>query len=458
MNDPWSAIATSLPELRERAPCIEGADPIVPTPFRIGAAASAAIGAAAAAAATLGELRGLGPQQARVDLRQAAAALTSFLWLKVDGAPFPAPQGELPTMAIYRCADGRWIHLHGALPRLRDGTLALLGCEDRAASIAAAVACWPSFALEDALAAAGQCGRRAAQRGRMGRAPAGKGARRRPAGRAGEDRRRAAARVRARRALARGPARARPDAHPRRADLRAHAGGARRRGLRCVVAHPTSPRRADTSHGKRSAWLDLDQPGSDAVLRRLVEGADVFSQGYRSGALDARGFGAEALARLKPGIVHVSINAYGHRGPWSGRRGWEQLAQACTGVALEHSDCDAAGDARPAVIPAAPSDYCSGYLAACGAMLALRRQAREGGSWQVRVSLARTAMWLRELGRVAQDSRVMPLTVAEIDRWSQTSATGWGTLTHLAPVARLDATPPHWALPSAPPGSHPPEW
>ena len=184
----------------------------------------------------------------------------------------------------------------------------------------------------------------------------------------------------------------------------------------------------------------------------------MFSQGYRSGALDARGFGAEALARLKPGIVHVSINAYGHRGPWSGRRGWEQLAQACTGVALEHSGCDAAGDARPAVIPAAPSDYCSGYLAACGAMLALRRQACEGGSWQVRVSLARTAMWLRELGRVAQDSRVMPLTATEIDGWSQTRETAWGTLTHLAPVARLGSTPPHWALPSAPPGSHPPEW
>ena len=200
MNDPWSAIAASLPELRDRAPRIAGADPVVPTPFRVGAAASAAIGAAAAAAATLGELRGLGPQQAIVDLRQATAALTSFLWLKVDGAPFPAPQGELPTMAIYRCADGRWIHLHGALPRLRDGTLALLGCEDRAASIAAAVARWPSFALEDALAAAGQCGAVLRSAAEWAAHPQGQALADAAAGRTGADRRCAAARVRARRA------------------------------------------------------------------------------------------------------------------------------------------------------------------------------------------------------------------------------------------------------------------
>jgi hypothetical protein len=214
----------------------------------------------------------------------------------------------------------------------------------------------------------------------------------------------------------------------------------------------------DTSHGKRVAWLDLDAPEGTATLRGLAAQCDVFSQGYRGGALAARGFGPEALAALRPGIVCVSINAYGHDGPWAARRGWEQLAQACTGVALEHCGLDVAAEARPAVIPAAPSDYCSGHLAALGAMLALLRQAEEGGSWEVRVSLARTAQWIRGLGRVPPDALPRPPSADEIARWSTTRDTAWGRLGYLAPVARMSRTPPAWTLPSAPPGTHAAQW
>jgi crotonobetainyl-CoA:carnitine CoA-transferase CaiB-like acyl-CoA transferase len=439
---------------------VGGDDPVHPTPFRLGAAASAAIGGAALAAAALWERRGGEPQQVEVDLRRAAAALTSFLWLRRDAAPYPAPQGEVPTMAIYRCADGRWIHLHGALPHLRDGTLALLGCEDRAASIAAAVARRDSSALEDALAAAGQCGAVLRSAGEWAAHPQGVALARAPLV---ELRRIGAA---PRRAFT--PA-ARPLAGLRVLDLtRILAGPTCARTLAehgAEVLRLVAPRQhdipafvPDTSHGKRVAWLDLDAPGGEATLRGLLAQCDVFSQGYRGGALAARGFGPEALAALRPGIVCVSINAYGHEGPWAMRRGWEQLAQACTGVALEHCGLDAAADARPAVIPAAPSDYCSGYLGALGAMLALLRQVEEGGSWEVRVSLARTAQWIRGLGRVADAAVPQPLEAAEIAAWSTTRETGWGRLGYLAPAARMSLTPPAWEQPSAPPGSHPARW
>jgi crotonobetainyl-CoA:carnitine CoA-transferase CaiB-like acyl-CoA transferase len=460
MIDPWAAITASLPELAARAPRIAGEDPVLPTRFRVGAAASAAIGSAAAAAALVFERRGGAAQAVAVDLRRAAAALTSFLWLKLDGGPFPAPQGDVPTMAIYRCADGRWIHLHGALPHLRDGTLALLGCEDHAGSIAAAVARWPSFALEEALAGAGQCGAVLRSAAEWAAHSQGQGL--------------AAAPLVELRRIGDAPRRelraaSRPLAGLRVLDLtRILAGPTCARTLAehgAEVLRLSSPRQhdiaafvPDTSHGKRSAWLDLDAPGADAHLRQLVAGADVFSQGYRGGALAARGFGPEGLARLRPGIVCVSINAYGHEGPWAGRRGWEQLAQACTGVALEHSGSEVAAERRPAVIPAAPSDYCSGYLAACGAMLALRRQALEGGSWEVRVSLARTSTWLRDLGMLPPGARPVPLAAAEIKAWSQARATPWGRLEFLGPVARMSATPPRWDLPSAPPGHDAPEW
>ena len=439
---------------------VGGDDPVHPTPFRLGAAASAAIGGAALAAAALWQRRGGEPQQVEVELRRAAASLTSFLWLRLGDAPYPAPQGEVPTMAIYRGADGRWIHLHGALPHLRDGTLALLGCEDRAASIAAAVARWPAFELEEALAAAGQCGavlRSAAEWAVHPQCLALAGVPLVELRRIGDAPRRAVA-----------PA-ARPLAGLRVLDLtRILAGPTCARTLAehgAEVLRLVAPRQhdipsfvPDTSHGKRVAWLDLDERGAGASLRQLVGGCDVFSQGYRGGALAARGFGPEALAQLRPGIVCVSINAYGHDGPWAARRGWEQLAQACTGVALEHCGLGVAAETRPAVIPAAPSDYCSGHLAALGAMLALRRQVEEGGSWEVRVSLARTAQWIRGLGRVPAVARPQPPTPQEIARWSTTRDTPWGRLGYLAPEAQMSRTPAEWALPSVPPGTDPPRW
>ena len=58
----------------------------------------------------------------------------------------------------------------------------------------------------------------------------------------------------------------------------------------------------------------------------------MFVQGYRPGALARLGFGPEALARLRPGIVCVSLSAYGPSGPWAGRRGFDSLVQMATGI------------------------------------------------------------------------------------------------------------------------------
>src|SRR5919197_6209684 len=90
----------------------------------------------------------------------------------------------------------------------------------------------------------------------------------------------------------------------------------------------------DTNQGKLSAFLDLEAPADVEHLRKLVTRADVFAQGYRAGSLDRRGFGPEELVALRPGLIYVSINCYGHVGPWVERPGWEQLAQTVTGIAV----------------------------------------------------------------------------------------------------------------------------
>jgi hypothetical protein len=106
-------------------------------------------------------------------------------------------------------------------------------------------------------------------------------------------------------------------------------------------------------------------------------------------------------------------------------------------------------------------DYCTGYLMAFGAMVALERRAREGGSWLVRISLAQVGKWMADLGEVPVDAlKGVPaeFSAAEIDGWSTTSQTPSGPLRHLRPVAQMSETQPHWARPSVPLGHHQPVW
>jgi hypothetical protein len=207
----------------------------------------------------------------------------------------------------------------------------------------------------------------------------------------------------------------------------------------------------DTSHGKLSTLLDLDDPAQRGTLIDLVRGGDVFAQGYRGGALERRGFGPDELATVRPGIIYVSISCYGDAGPWRERPGWEQLAQSVTGLAATQGTPE-----QPALIPAAACDYTTGYLAALGTMAALRRREEDGGSFHVRVSLCQTAMWLAALGALCDPAAASGL--GDLPSWLTETDTPYGRLTHLAPVAEMSATPPRWDRPTAPIGTHPPEW
>jgi crotonobetainyl-CoA:carnitine CoA-transferase CaiB-like acyl-CoA transferase len=127
----------------------------------------------------------------------------------------------------------------------------------------------------------------------------------------------------------------------------------------------------------------------------------VFVQGYRPGGLAALGFSPEACAEMRPGIVAVTLSAYGHTGPWAGRRGFDSLVQTASG--LNHAEAERpALRAQGAACAGARSRH--GFLMAFGAMMALMRKAREGGSWHVRVSLAQTGRWLAGLGRLGPAS------------------------------------------------------
>ncbi len=132
--------------------------------------------------------------------------------------------------------------------------------------------------------------------------------------------------------------------------------------------------------------------------QRCSASADIFIQGYRPGAIAQYGFSAEDAARMRPGIVCVSLCAYGYAGPWAGRRGFNSLVQNANG--LNVAEAEAAGEDKPQPLPCQALDHATGYLMAFGAMTALQRRVIKGGSWHVRCSLAQTGHWFRHLGRI----------------------------------------------------------
>jgi crotonobetainyl-CoA:carnitine CoA-transferase CaiB-like acyl-CoA transferase len=147
-----------------------------------------------------------------------------------------------------------------------------------------------------------------------------------------------------------------------------------------------------------STSLDLRQPDAREALAALVRDADIFVQGYRPGAIAGHSFAPQDVARLRPGIIYVSLCAYSHAGPWANRRGFDSLVQTASG--LNAAEAEAFGQSEPKALPAQELDHATGYLLAFAAMAALAHRTREGGSWHVRCSLAQTCHWFRHLGRI----------------------------------------------------------
>jgi hypothetical protein len=217
----------------------------------------------------------------------------------------------------------------------------------------------------------------------------------------------------------------------------------------------------DTGHGKLSAQLDLRDPAQLETLRGLIGQADVFSQGYRPGTLGSRGLSPEELAKLRPGLVYVSLSAFGHKGPWASRRGFDTVVQTVSGITLRQGALFPGKEPGPQFYPLSAIDYCTGYLMAMGAMLALARRAQEGGSWLVRISLAQVGKWLVDLGEVPESGLMgipAEFSPQEIEGWSMVTETPKGPLKHLKPAVQLSETPARWARPSVPLGYHQPVW
>lgn len=434
---------------------LTGAEPVLPSSFAVGTAAQASIAAATLAAGEVWRLRTGQPQRVTVDMRDAALEFRSERYLHVDGRRPPEIWDKIA--GLYRCRDG-WLRLHTNFPHHRDGVIKLLGCAYDRAAVQHALERWDAEPFETAAAEAGLVvtatrsfaewdahgqGRAVAALPvlsieQIGEAPP------RPLARA--DRPLSGVRVLDLTRVIAGPVCGRT--------LAAHGADV----LLVTAAHlpQMDALVIDCGRGKLSTFVDLRQPRGRDALTGLLRDADVFVQGYRPGALQGLGFGPDAAAQLRPGIVYVSLSAYGPHGPWAGRRGFDSLVQNANGMNV--AEAEAAGAAQPAPLPCQALDHASGYLMAFGALTALARQSTVGGSWHVRVSLAQTGEWIRGLGRVPSGLQCADPAVDDVRDRLDEYASGFGRLTAVRHAAAMSETPPRWDRPSVPLGTHPPVW
>lgn len=449
----------------KRAAAVEirgGADPILPTPFRIGETAAASLAAVGLASSDLWKLRTGRGQQIAVDTRHATASLRSSKYMTMDGKPAGAERH--PIMGVYPAKNGRWSYLHCNFPNHRDAALGALGVEEEdEEAVRRAVARWDALELEEAIIAANGAGGMARSMEEWALHPQSAAVASLPLleiEKIGESPPEAL------------PEGSRPLSGVRVLDLtRVLAGPTCARTLaehgadvmKITAPHlPSIPAQEyDTGHGKLSAHLDLRQPDDLETMRGLAREADIFSQGYRPGTLAKRGLSPEDLAALRPGIIYISLSAFGRLGPWSSRRGFDTVVQTVSGITVRQGELFPGAEPGPQFYPVSAIDYLTGYLMAFGSMAALARRVREGGSWLVRISLAQTGRWLVNRGQVPEaELRDAPedFTLQEVERWSTVSDVPGGRLGHLAPVLQLSETQPYWARPSAPLGYHQPVW
>jgi crotonobetainyl-CoA:carnitine CoA-transferase CaiB-like acyl-CoA transferase len=407
------------------------------------ACAGAALLAAAALHGQRGGAGGSGGGASRtgwLDRGHVAAAFRSEAYLRVNGQR--GGTGFAPLSRFWRTADG-WVRTHANYPWHREALLRALGSTGDPESVAASVAALGARDVENLVVSAG--GVAAAVRSEADW-------RAEPPGQA----------VAATRLVEGAEAGDAPGRHRPAGPL--PASGIRVLDLTRVIAGPVATRylaalgadvlRLDPPHrrelslhvydgltGKRSALLDLGTADGAARLHDLLSGADVLVHGYRPHALDRFGLTQETVAERHPGLVVVSLSAWGSTGPWGDRRGFDSIVQAACGIAMIES----ADGERPGALPCQLLDHGTGYLCAAAALRALARQAVRGGTQFRELGLARTASWLLSQDRDAAAPGSVP--DRDASAWLTTIGSAGGPVTTVLPPGQLDGHRLAWPRP-----------
>jgi hypothetical protein len=469
LSSAWEAVSGD-PAMLDAAAFVE--DGALPAFFPVTDLASATM---AAAGLAISEMRNhaisASPATVTVDRRLAS------MWFHWSQRPIgwmpPAPWD--PIAGDYLASDG-WIRLHTNAPHHRKAAEQILGEHQDKASMAKAVGLWTKAELEQAIVEVGGCAAEMRSIGSWVDHPQGIAVAGEPLvhwqpmqdeGHRGQSN-------------YSDPLR-RPTAHaisqtPWRPDPTRPLHGLRVLDLTRVLAGPAATRFlaaygadvlridpptwdepglvTDLTLGKRCAHLDLHKQEDRAIFEKLLSTADILVHGYRPDALERLGFGIEARRRLSPGLIDVSLDAYGWTGPWAGRRGFDSLVQMSTGIA--DAGMQASGADKPKPLPVQALDHGTGYLMAAAAVRGITERLKTGRGMQARLSLARTAKFLFDHATPNDTTPLAAETPADLDPWPE--HTTWGEARRVRWPVAMDGCEVKWNYAASPLGSSPATW
>lgn len=380
------------------------------------------------------------PEPVAIDADHVAAAARSERFASVPGQP--TSPSFAPLSRFWATSDGH-VRTHANYPWHRDRALQVLGCDDDPARVAAALRERSSTEVEESFAAAGALAFAVRTPEQWAAHPQGVAVAGLPlveiesvgshGRRLGPGDVLEGVRVLDLTRVIAGPVATRTLAAWGADVLRVDSPGLAENTAQCI----------DTLPGKRSTLLDASQTHDRAVLEDLLSQADVVIQGYRPGALAALGLDARDLGLRHPHLSVVTLSAWGRVGPWAGRRGFDSLVQAPTGLA--HLESQKPG--VPGVLPAQVLDHATGYLAAAAAVLSLASVAAGGAPTHAWLSLAQTSSWLQS--GEPSDPRDLPEPEQDVTRWLREIPGPGPGVTVIAPPGRIGSRQPAWRTTTA---------
>ncbi len=454
LADLWRQVGGDIAALQRVA--LTGNEPQLPSSFHVGAAAQVSIAAAGMAAAEIWRLRSGQTQTVSVDMRHAIVECRSERYLRCDGNPPPPAWDAIA--GVYKTGDGKFVRLHTNFPHHRDAVCQVLSCAPEREAVQAALMQWNGEAFETAAYAAGGVVALMRSHDEWMALPQAKAVAELPLveiTRIG-------------------------DAEPKLWPI-----GARPlAGLRVLDLHASSPVPSLVVRLRPMARMSCWSPapicrrsrGSPSIpaaassraswISRAGRGAtpceDCSRRRISSRRATARNRSRRSASRRTRRPVSVPVSSMS-RSPPMAVPGRGPGAAASTPSSNARPASTMPKGRRPGVdgpreLPAQMLDHATGYLMAFGAMIARARQAREGGSWHVQVSLARTGQWLWDMGRIAEGLAVEDLKGEMVKAFTEDMPSGFGQLSAVRHAAVLSRTPASWARPAMPLGSHPAVW
>jgi CoA-transferase family III len=423
----------------------------LPSVFAVSDFATAAIATVAAALAELvGTKLGSLP---RVSVDRRLSSLWFGWSIRPEGWTRPSVWDSLA--GDYLAADG-WIRLHTNAPHHRAAALSALGVPGDKSEVARAVAGWKAEALETAIVQSNGCAAAMRTMAAWATHPQGESVSREPLLFARDSDDTCDARW--------SPTPDRPLRGIRVLDLtRVLAGPAATRflaGFGADVLRIDPPTWDEPSIvpemtlGKRCARLDLRNAGDRAIFVELLRNADVLVHGYRADALEKLGLDAAACRAIRPGLIDVSLDAYGWSGPWRNRRGFDSLVQMSAGIA--EAGMRELGKDRPTPLPVQALDHATGYLMAASAIRGLAQRVANGRGFEGRLSLARTAQLL--VTGPGEETMRDFATATEDEYSPAIEATDFGPARRLRPPIAIAGAPMRWDRSAVKLGSSAPSW